>query len=369
MKKNILLFTIICYSLQPFAQSLIVANLKCEHKINPLGIESINPTLSWQLQSKQNSVVQKAFRILVSDNLQSLQKNIGNSWDSKKVLSDESILVPFQGNNLIAGKTYFWKVEVWDNKNNMSWSDVAYWQMGLISKQDWNDASWIAYEKLPDSSRIIPAFGNRGPKNLPFIKNTLPILRKEFLIDKQVKKATMFICGLGQFELSMNGQKIGDHFLDPGWTQYDKEALYVSLDVTPHMKKGENAIGVMLGNGLYFMPRQRYRKLTSAFGFPKMIAKLVVEFEDGTIKTIVTDQSWKTAESPITYSSIYGGEDYDANLEQPGWNTSSFNDKMWKYVIIEDGPPKLKSQMAEPLKVFETFVGKKSSKVKDSAYV
>lgn len=369
MKKNRLLFFILFYSLQSFAQNLSIISLKCENKINPTGIEKGYPALSWQLKSSQRNILQTAYRILVADKPELLSKNTGNVWDSKKVNSDQSIQISYKGKKLDPAKTYYWKVMAWDNKKKVSqWSEPASWQMGLLSKGDWNNAKWIALEKLPDSLKIIPGFENRGPRGLTEVKNTLPILRKSFTIYKPVKKASMFICGLGQFELSINGKKVGDHFLDPGWTQFDKEALYISFDVTDHLQNGANAIGVMLGNGFYFIPRQRYRKLTGAFGFPKMICRLVVEFKDGTSASIVSDESWKTSPSPITFSSIFGGEDYNANLEQEGWNTPSFNDRLWKNVLIVDGPG-LISQLAEPLKIFEHFSPQKIAKVKDSAYV
>lgn len=369
MKRIILFFIVIILSLPSFAQNLSVINLECENKINPLGIEKLSPALSWQLKSIQRNVLQIAYWILVADTPELLEKNMGNVWDSKKVNSDQSIQVSYKGKKLIAAKRYYWKVMVWDNKNNVSnWSEPVSWQMGLMTKSNWNNAKWIALEKLPDSLKIVPALENRGPKGLTEIKNTLPLLRKKFTINKPVKEASIFICGLGQFELSINGKKTGDHFLDPGWTQFDKEALYVTFDVTDQLQKGDNAIGVMLGNGFYFIPRQRYRKLTGAFGFPKMICRLVIEFSDGTSTNIVSDESWKMAASPITFSSIYGGEDYNTNLEQKGWNTASFDDMSWKNVLIVDGP-KLISQMAEPVKLFENFSPQKITKIKDSAYV
>ncbi|MGN6180195.1 MAG: family 78 glycoside hydrolase catalytic domain, partial [Mucilaginibacter sp.] len=147
-----------------------------------------------------------------------------------------------------------------------------------------------------------------------------------------------------------------DHFLDPGWTQYDKQALYVPFDITKKLQQGQNTIGVMLGNGFYYIPRdKRYRKMTGAYGYPKMICRLVIEYTDGTTGGLVSDESWKTAPGPVTFSSIYGGEDYNANQEQPGWNTNNFNDAKWQNVIIVNGPPQLNAQAADPLKVMQVF--------------
>ena len=338
------------------SQGLSVSSLKCESKSNPLGIEEGTPRLSWELKSAERSIMQTAYRILVSDNKQSLEKNIGNIWDSKKMISDQSIQVKYQGKKLEPAKSYFWKVMVWDNKSHSSkWSKVASWQMGLLTKEDWTNAEWIAYEKIPDS--LVNPLPTDGKKDTYKGNNILPLLRKSFDIKKQVQKATMFICGLGQFELSINGKKIGDHFLDPGWTKYDKQALYVQFDVTQNIKNGENAIGVMLGNGFYYIPPVpgRYRKLKVAFGYPKMLCRLLIEFNDGTFQNVISDASWKTTAGPITFSSIYGGEDYDATLEQKGWDLPGFKSNSWKQAEIVDGPPMLNAQLSDPVKIMKEF--------------
>jgi alpha-L-rhamnosidase len=198
----------------------------------------------------------------------------------------------------------------------------------------------------------------------------LPLLRKTFSINKPVKKATLYICGLGHFDMSLNGEKVGDHFLDPGWTQYDKQALYVPFDLTPQLKPGDNTIGVMLGNGFYFIPRdKRYRKMTGAYGYPKMICRLVIEYADGTTGGLVSDESWKTAPGPITFTSIYGGEDYNANLEQPGWNANGFDDSKWRNAIEVTGPPQLNAQMADPLKVVQVFTPISKTPISTGAWV
>jgi alpha-L-rhamnosidase len=362
MMKKFYLFLILL-PLQSLAQTLQVSNLKCEYKVNPLGIETTAPKLSWQLQCSGYNIKQTAYHVLVADNLAALQKNLGNVWDSKKVNSSASIQISYQGQPLRSAKTYYWKVMVWDNQHHVTgWSKPQSWQMGLLTAQDWKGAQWIAYEKLPDSSRIIPLLHGRGPKKLGTFNDVLPLMRKTFAVKKPVKKSTLYICGLGHFELSINGKKVGDRFLDPGWTAYDKQALYVPFDVTSNIQQGSNAIGVMLGNGFYFIPRdKRYRKLTGAYGFPKMICRLVTEYADGSIENIVSDDSWKTSPSPVTFTSIYGGEDYDANREQKGWNTNSFNDKSWKNVILVDGSPVLNAQLADPLKIFNRFTPQKTT--------
>lgn len=335
---------------------LSVANLQIENRANPLGVDNVKPVLSWQLQSNQKNVLQTAYQILVSDNEELLNKNIGNTWDSKKVTTNTSIQVEYKGKRLVSTKKYYWKVKVWDNKGNTTgWSTISSWQMGLLQKEDWTKAKWIGYDEIVDSLRIVPLMHQSGKKSWGARRNILPLLRKEFAVAKKIKSATVFICGLGHFELFVNGKKIGDHFLDPGWTNYSKQAQYVTFDITNKLQQGKNAIGVMLGNGFFYIPGQRYRKMTGAYGHPKMIIRSVIEYTDGIIANIISDESWKTASSPIIFSSIFGGEDYDAGLEQQDWNTSSFNDAAWKQVIITTGPQELNSQMQEPLKILQKF--------------
>ncbi|MEP7142060.1 MAG: family 78 glycoside hydrolase catalytic domain [Ferruginibacter sp.] len=350
-------------------QKLSVTSLRCANKQYALGIDDAAPGLSWELVSKERNVMQTAYRVLVSTDSLLLKKNIGNVWDSKKMISGASVQVAYAGKTLESAKKYYWKVMAWDNKGHASgFSRTTFWQMGLISAKDWGPAQWVAYEVLPDSNQIIPFAHGNGEKKWGARKDILPLLRKTFLVDKPVKSAVMFICGLGQFELNINGKKTGDHFLDPGWTKYDKHALYVSFDVTKQLKPGVNAIGVMLGNGFYYIPGERYRKITGAFAYPKMICRMVIEYNDGSIDNVYSNASWKTVPSPIIFSSIYGGEDYDANLEQKGWDTPSFNDTQWKNVAITTGPL-LQSQTAGPLKVMETFSSIKSTKIKPGVWL
>lgn len=361
-----------------FSQELKLTNLRCNYRINPLGIDIRLPMLSWELQSSRRGVMQTAYRILVADDTSSLEKNIGMGWDSKKIVSGASIQVAYTGPALLSAKVYYWKVMVWDNRGDSSrWSKIAYWQTGLTSPADWKGAQWIAYEDLPDSARLLPgvaekvataAKGMETKKTGPF-RDTLPLFRKEFVIGKPLRKATAFICGLGHFEMSCNGKKTGDHFLDPGWTDYDKKALYVTFDITGELKQGPNAIGVMLGNGFYYVPRQRYHKLTVAYGYPKLIARIFLEYADGSSENIVSNLSWKTIPGPLLFSSIYGGEDYDARREQPGWDIPGFNDKNWQAPVTVTGPPVLEAQSEEPLKIFDIFSPRTITRLRPDSWI
>ncbi|TKC10131.1 alpha-L-rhamnosidase [Pedobacter polaris] len=368
MNKVLTIFLLYFISLPSYGQRLKVVDLTCEYRTEPIGIDVVYPSLSWKSTSSERNVYQTAYQILVSDNLQSLNKNIGNVWDSKKITSNQSIQLKYKGLKLIATKKYYWKVKIWAYNSIAVWSKTAFWQMGLLTVNDWKGAQWIAYDKIADSNKnTLPV---DGKKDTFKENNILPMFRKSFSVAKPIKKATVFISGLGHFEMSLNGQKVGDHFLDPGWAKYDKEALYVTFDLTKQLKSGENVMGVMLGNGFYYVPpiSSRYRKLKSAFGYPKMICRLAIEYVDGTTSNIISNPSWKTTPSPITFSSIYGGEDYNANLEQKGWDLPKFDDSKWKAALLVDGP-KLNAQKEEPVKVFENFNAKTIQSVANGEWV
>lgn len=339
------------------------ANLQCEYRKDPLGVNTSAPRLSWEISSSG----QTAWQVFVSDD-PAVAK--GNIWNSGKVQSAASIQIPYNGKKLDPAKKYYWKVKTWDAKgNDAPWSNIATWQMGLLNKADWQQARWIGFEEIPDSAVIIPALHGNGKKEWGPRRNILPLLRKEFSVAKPLKRATMFISGLGHFDMALNGKKVGDHFLDPGWTQYNKQTLYITFDLTSQIKQGQNAIGVMLGNGFYHIPGERYRKITGSIGYPKMICRMLLEFEDGTTQNIISDAGWKTAPSPITYSSIYGGESYDARLEKQGWDQPGFNDQHWKEAQVVSGPENLASQTMDPLKVTDILPTKKITQPKAGIWV
>ena len=342
------------------AQVFSVSELRCEQSQRPRAVDPAGPRLSWQLNADRRGCLQSAYRILVADSPVALADDNGNVWDSGKVFSDRSVLVPYGGPALQPGKAYCWKVQAWDADGNLSpWSLPASFGTGLMSMQDWNGAKWIAMEPDVDSLKCIEGntgkWKDGGPVfDKPVAPYKLPQLRREFTATKPVKRAMAYICGLGQFEMFLNGEKVGDHFLDPAWTKFDKEAQYVAFDITGELRDGKNAVGVMLGNGYYHTPHGRYLKLLFSYGAPKMICKLQIEYADGTAQTVVSDDKWRASESPVTFSSIYGGEDYDASAVQPGWAEPGFDDRKWKKAVLTQGAGvKLIPQISEPLKVME----------------
>lgn len=320
-------------------------NLKCEHEKNPTGIDCPHPRFSWMMHSDSRNAGQKAYRIVVSAD----PEGRATVWDSGKVRSDQSLLIPYRGKTLEPLTDYYWKVRIWNEQGKDSgWSTPASFRTGLGEKGDWNGAEWIACQ--PDGDKIIPllphideATRKKTADSRSYIQ---PLFRKEFTASKKIVRATAAVCGLGQFELYINGEKVGNHFLDPGWTKFDKEARYVCFDVTTSLAKGKNTIGVMLGNGFYNVPDERYYKIAGSYGAPKMILCMRMDYDDGTWENIVSDGSWLTSGSPITYSSIYGGEDYDARLEQTGWagNDGSFDSSAWKKALVVPQNIRLVSQ-------------------------
>jgi len=349
-----------------------VSQIKCNGVENPAGIDKI-PDFSWIIKSDERNQNQTAYQIIVGSDTKKTSKNIGDIWDSGKILSDETAWISYNGENLKSAKSYFWKVRVWDeNDQPSSWSETGEFVTGLFEKNDWGGSRWISYEQIPDSLLLVPGIHGDG-NNLGEVakkRMIVPCFRKEFSLKKKIKRAFVFVSGMGHYELYINGQRIGDHFLAPGWTDYRKKCLYNTYDVTEDLKSGLNAIGTIVGNGFYNINRERYRKLVIAYGAPKMILKMEVHYNDGTKEIVVSDSTWKTNSSPITFSSIYGGEDYDARLEQDGWNKPGFNDTSWNSPYLTNEPEGvLYPETDNPLKIAEVIDYKNISLHKDSLFI
>ncbi len=223
-------------------------------------------------------------------------------------------------------------------------------------------AHWIAMEQLDYSMKVVPAVHGNGDEleNKAIKRSVVPMFRKEFNVSGDIKKVSIHICGIGHYKLFVNGKNIGDRFLAPGWTLYQKRCLYNTYDITEQIKSGENAIGVIVGNGFYNINRERYRKLVVAYDYPRVIFNIIIELQDGTIKNISSDTTTKVTPSPITFSSIYGGEDYDARLEQMHWNNAGFDDSHWhNSILLNDSIGMLFPEKDNPLKVMQTFETKR----------
>lgn len=356
------------------AGKINITEIRCENQESPLGVQSVQPLFAWKLEADARNINQAAYRILVADDPELLRKDTGNIWDSGRCVSEESINIVYGGKLLQSAVCYYWKAKVWDNRGvESSWTEIKKFRMGLLEQKDWFPAKWIAMETVPSKDLVYPGFQLAG-NSVTFLDREaqMPQFRTAFDVNKKkVLSAVAFISGLGHFELSVNGKKIGDHFLDPGWTKYDKSSLYVTFDVTKQLRNGENAIGVTLGNGFLHIPRDstRYRKLISTFSFPKMICKVRVTYTDGTTEDINSNSDWKVAPSPITFSSIYGGEDYDATLEQAGWNLPGFDASAWKNALEVSSVGYLSSQTSPALKVKKQFNSIRVSETQPGIYV
>jgi hypothetical protein len=313
----------------------------CEYRTSPLGIDTPHPRFSWIIRpdtENDRGGKQLAYHILAATSPESLQQDRADLWDSSEVASSQTAHVPYSGKPLSSAQQVWWKMRVLDQQQWSGWSEPAHFTMGLLKREDWL-AQWI------------------GVNPLSYQSKSLPIFRREFRLDRLPKRAVVFVCGLGQFELRLNGHKVGNNELDPGWTNYRKTCLYVTHDVTSLLREGPNVLGVMLGNGMYNVGSStRYKKFKASFGQPKFLLQMHTEPGHGTKALVVSDESWRAAPGPITFGCIFGGEDFDASQEQPGWDQAGFDDQHWQHAIPVDAPPgDLRSQTAPPSRVMKRF--------------
>lgn len=359
-----------------------VKNPTCELMDNPLSIATTQPRFGWQLISKNNNERQISYQIIVSSTLEKANRNEGDIWESGEEKSFKSQLVKYEGKELKGGKQYFWKVRVKDSRERPSkWSDVA--SFSIAPDSSYLNAEWIGAIRKEDSyipqGRDFhqPDFKKKGYDTLwskvPDLARRSIMLRKSFYTgESPIKNATVYVSGLGHYELSINGRKVGGSEFAPLWSDYDKTVYYNTYDVTSMVTLEENAIGVILGNGFYnaFHTPGRYSKLLVSFGPPTLFLKMRVEYANGTVREFGTDRTWKYAESPIVFNSIFGGEDYDANLEQYGWNRPNFDDAGWKPVVIQEAPKGvLRPQQAPPVKIMAEFGINSIAEPKPGTYV
>jgi alpha-L-rhamnosidase len=351
MKKcvGIILFQLI--TILSFSQ-VKVTQLLCNNFTNPIGIDILQPQFSWQLSADKRDVMQAAYEIRVAGNLSLLQKGKSLDWSSGKIKSDQSVHVNYNGNALQSSKKYFWQVRVWDNNGKASaWSNPVFFQMALLNKNDWK-AKWIEPGYTEDS-----------------IMRPSPMFRKQFTSNKKIVAATAYITAHGLYEAHINGQRIGDAYLTPGWTSYNKRLQYQVYDVTHLLKDGSNAIGVTLGSGWY---RGSLAWSANKNIYGKDIAllfQLNITYSDGSKETITSDNSWKSSTGAIRYSEIYNGETIDASMDKAGWLLPGYNDANWSGVKTADfsfdnliatyNEPVKKHETFKPVKIFTTPKGEK----------
>jgi alpha-L-rhamnosidase len=321
-------------------------DLTCEYKRNPISIDELTPRLSWKLYTNERNVTQLAYEIRVSDNALLLTKGRNLIWQSGRVISDQSILVPYKGPALISREKCYWQVRVWSNKKQVSpWSSVNFWKMGLLNKSDWT-ARWI-----------------QDPNKADTVNTPSPMFRKAFKLKKPIRAAYLYITAHGLYEAQLNGERVGDDYFSPGFTSYRKRLQYQVYDVSSKLKKGDNAIGVTLGDGWF--RGYTYDRKTDAYGKRlALLFQLEVVYENGERQIITSDKNCRVSYGPIRSSSFFDGELYDANWEKPGWSTVLYNDASWdtvrinetfkSHLISMDGPPVTKHERFFPLKVLTT---------------
>jgi alpha-L-rhamnosidase len=325
---------------------LVPEHLLCEFQQAPIALQTPQPRFGWILKPAGESLRdlhQTAYRIMVSSSLTLLASGRGDMWDSSKVRSGKTIQISYDGKPLSSLSTYYWSVQVWDQSGrSSSWSQPAQFRMGLLDPQDWK-ANWIG------GVSAVTARQSKAP---------LPIFRHEFAVDKPIAEAMAFVSGLGQYELHINGMKVGNAVLTPGWTNYRKTVLYNTYDLTKYLREGRNAIGIVLGNGMYNVQKTpgRYTKFVGSFGDPKLIFQALIGFIDGSSQLVVSDSTWRFHTGPIVFSSPYGGEDYDARLQPEAWDCPGFDDQYWRNAIEVSGPGgELVSQQEPEIKVQHVY--------------
>jgi len=345
--------------------TVTVSNLRCEYRENPIGLDALQPRFGWQLTSNHRAEFQTAYHILAASSPAKLARAEADVWDSGKVTSGESVHVVYAGQLLRSGQRVWWKVRAWDAAGRRSeFSEPAWFEMGLLSPTNWQ-AKWIQRK-----------FNGPTSEAQMFDDHPAPLLRKEFSLDKKIARARAYVSGLGYYELRLNDEKVGDHVLDPGWTSYGKRVLYSTYDVTAQLKRGRNALGIMLGNGWFNpLPLRMWGRINPRDGLvvgePCAILQLVIEFTDGTSQTIVTDESWRAGDGPILRNSVYLGEFYDARREQPGWDKPDFDDSRWEAAVTATKPKlgPLCAQDAPPIRVTRTLKPVKLTEPKPGVFI
>lgn len=344
MKKTLSLFIALLLSLSLFPSE--ITDLRCEMLVNPEGINTPTPRLSWIINSKERNVMQVSYRIQVASSLEKLNKGEADLWDSGETKSNQSLYVPYAGKALQSRSMAFWKVTVQTNKGETISGKTARFSVGLLDNKDWS-ARWIGLDK------VFPWDSETQHSRL-----SARYFRKEFANTKTVKSAKAYISGLGLYELYINGQKIGNQVLAPTPTDYTESVRYNTFDVTSYLQSGKNAIGTILGNGRFYNMRQNFKPhKIKTFGYPKMLLQLEIEYTDGTKQIVVSDNTWKvTSDGPIRSNNDFDGEEYDATKELGAWNIAGYNDRKWlKAELVEAPKGVLSAQMNDNMAVMQTM--------------
>jgi alpha-L-rhamnosidase len=342
------------------AAAIQPARLRCEHRANPLGIDAMQPRLSWIVTSDERAQRQSAYHILVSSSPERLNRNEADIWDSGRVASDETVLIPYAGKPLTGGLPCWWKVKVWDAAGIESeWSEVARWSMGLLDDGDWK-GTWIGLDHELQKPK------DKDTK----VYRPSPCLRREFTVDKPVRRAMLYAAALGIYEVHINGRRVGEDYFMPGWTDYSKRLYYQACDVTAMLRAdGPNAVGAILSDGWYAGNISILGQ--GLYGWAlRFRGQLVIEYADGSRQVVATDASWKASFGPILDTDMQAGETYDARLEMPGWDAPGFDDSAWRAVdVTEKVVVPLEAYPSVPARVFSEIQPRSISEPAPGTYV
>jgi alpha-L-rhamnosidase len=314
--------------------NLTVTDLRCENHHNPLGIDARQPRLSWRLSSERRGAMQSAYQIQVHD------PEGQAAWDTGKVASGRSVHVPYEGPPLRSGTRYTWRVRAWDADDGPSvWSSPAWWEMGLLTPADWR-AAWIEPDGEIDPEACQPC----------------PYLRHAFALDGQARSARAYVTSHGLYELSLNGQRVGDQVFTPGFTSYHDRLQVQTYDVGRLLVEGENAVGAVLGDGWYRGSVDVASRRNVYGQGLALLLQIHVRYEDGREEWITSDERWRATTGPILQSDLKDGEVYDARLEMPGWDAPGFDDSGWRGVRVRDhGYDNLVAPLGPPVRKKERF--------------
>lgn len=347
---SILILLLLSHCLKGESSSLPV-DLRTDHLENPIGIDNPKPRLMWRIEDNREGAKQIAYRVIVSTDSIHVIHGEGEMWDTDKTKSDRQ-RVTYAGKDLTPFTKYYWKVVIWDAWQNESTSDIHSFETGIMDISNWQ-GSWISDGK---DIHYKPA----------------SYFRKAFESRKEIASAKAYIAVAGLYELYINGEKTGNQRLDPMYTRFDRRNLYVTYDVTAQLQKGENAIGVLLGNGWYNHQSMAVWDFDRApwRNRPAFCLDLRITYTDGSVETISTDLSWRKSDSPVIFNSIYTGEHYDARMEQEGWSRPDFDDSNWQGVVLRSAPSQnITAQQLRPIRNVLTLPAVSFKKIDDHTYV
>lgn len=329
-----------------------VENPRTDHRVNPRGIVRENPVFTWTIGSDKAALHQTGFEIAVASSASDL--TAGKTLWNRTVAGD-AMGCRYDGPALQSNSDYFWRVRVLTDRGDSPWSDTQTFSTPL-APSEWK-AQWIG----------IDAMTHPGENNDSLhTRLSARYLRRPFSTGgKEIKRAVLSISGLGAYTAFINGKPVSDDVLAPALTFYDNYVYFNTHDVTPMLRRGDNTIGVTLGNGRYFWLAQQGKSVVG-FGLPRLLARLDIEYTDGSRDAVVTDTSWRaTADGPIIANHEYDGEEYDARLEMPGWNANGFDDSSWQRPDIMEAPKgELLPQPCTPMRPMQTLAPKSVTRLK-----